>query len=52
METFVAQFLTIAIVHFLAVASPGPDFAVVVKTAFLSAEKRRFIRALGWGSAF
>jgi hypothetical protein len=26
---YVAEFLTVALIHLLAVASPGPDFAVV-----------------------
>lgn len=28
---YVSQFLTVALVHLLAVASPGPDFAIVVR---------------------
>lgn len=29
--TYIEQFFLIAVVHFLAVASPGPDFAIILK---------------------
>jgi len=31
MENYYSEFLTIAVIHFLAVASPGPDFAVTLR---------------------
>ena len=31
MEQYLQEFLVIALVHFLAVASPGPDFAITLK---------------------
>ena len=31
MQQYQSEFLTLAIIHFLAVASPGPDFAIAVR---------------------
>ena len=36
---FISQFLTIAIVHLLAVISPGPDFAMVTRNSLIYSRK-------------
>ena len=43
-------FLTIALVHLLAVASPGPDFAVVVRESVVRGRRAGLFTALGVGS--
>ncbi|MBT3292701.1 LysE family transporter [Candidatus Peregrinibacteria bacterium] len=40
-------FLTIAIIHFLAVASPGPDFAIVVKNGITQSRSSVLWTAFG-----
>jgi RhtB (resistance to homoserine/threonine) family protein len=44
---FLAQFLTVATIHFLAVASPGPDFLVVSKNSVSHSRKIGIMTALG-----
>ena len=44
---YLAQFITIAIVFFLAVVSPGPDFAVVTKNSLLYSRKVGVYTAIG-----
>lgn len=44
------EFLTIAVVHFLAVASPGPDFAIIVKQSLTRGRKNALCTSLGIGS--
>jgi threonine/homoserine/homoserine lactone efflux protein len=44
------EFLTVALIHLLAVASPGPDFAVVVR-ALTHGRRAGMFTALGVGSA-
>ena len=46
-----AEFLTVALIHLLAVASPGPDFAVVVRESVTHGRKAGIWSALGVGSA-
>tara|TARA_B110000438_G_C15797202_1_gene643389 strand:+ start:89 stop:721 length:633 start_codon:yes stop_codon:yes gene_type:complete len=43
------QFITIAIVHFFAVISPGPDFTVVTKQSFLYGRKMAIFTSIGIG---
>jgi len=45
------EFLTVALVHLLAVASPGPDFAVVVRESVTRGQRSGSWTALGIGSA-
>ncbi|KIQ31660.1 MULTISPECIES: LysE family translocator [Pseudomonas syringae group] len=45
------EFLTVALIHLLAVASPGPDFAVVVRESVTHGRKAGTWAALGVGSA-
>lgn len=44
------EFLTVALVHLLAVASPGPDFAVVVRESVTGGQRNGSYTALGVGS--
>jgi len=45
------EFLTVALVHLLAVASPGPDFAVVVRESVTRGQRSGSWTAMGVGSA-
>lgn len=45
------EFLTVALIHLLAVASPGPDFAVVVRESVAHGRRAGTWTALGVGSA-
>ncbi|HXH02408.1 MAG TPA: LysE family transporter [Candidatus Competibacteraceae bacterium] len=45
-----AQFLTVVVVHFLAVASPGPDFAVVLRQSLTLGRRRAVQTSLGVGA--
>lgn len=45
------EFFTVALIHLLAVASPGPDFAVVVRESVAHGRKAGTWAALGVGSA-
>ncbi len=44
---FLSQLLTIATVHLLAVASPGPDFAMVTRNSLVYSRKAGIFTALG-----
>lgn len=44
-HTYAGEFLALALVHFLAVVAPGPDFAVVIRQSV------RFGRAVGMATA-
>ena len=46
-----AEFLTVALIHLLAVASPGPDFAVVVRESVTHGRRAGTWTALGVGTA-
>ncbi len=46
---FLSQLLTIAIVHFLAVVSPGPDFAMVTRNSLVYSRKVGIYTAIGLG---
>ena len=45
------EFLTVALIHLLAVASPGPDFAVVVRESVTHGRRAGLWTALGVGTA-
>jgi len=47
---YLSQFLTIVIVHLLAVASPGPDFAIVVRQSVTYGKKTALWTSLGVGT--
>lgn len=48
---YLQEFLTIAIVHLVAVVSPGPDFAVVVRHSVRYGRTIAIITSLGIGAA-
>lgn len=50
METFYIQFSTIAILHLLAVASPGPDFAIVLKQSLNKGKQEAIKSSIGIGT--
>ena len=47
MLPYLPELVTVALVHFLAVASPGPDFIVVVKNAVSRGRRHGVATALG-----
>ncbi|MEQ9545336.1 MAG: LysE family transporter [Marinobacter sp.] len=49
MQTYWAEFLTVAVVHLLAVASPGPDFAVMIRQALCQSRRNALLCASGIG---
>jgi RhtB (resistance to homoserine/threonine) family protein len=48
---YLTEFLTVALIHLLAVASPGPDFAVVVRESVTHGRKAGTYTAMGVGTA-
>ena len=50
MHPYLSQFITVAAVHLLAVASPGPDFAVVVRQSITHGRNTALWTSLGIGS--
>ncbi|QTH64277.1 LysE family transporter [Psychrosphaera ytuae] len=51
LERYYLEFMTIAIAHLIAVASPGPDFAVVLKNSIKYGRKTALITSVGVGTA-
>jgi RhtB (resistance to homoserine/threonine) family protein len=49
LNSYWAEFLTVAVVHLLAVASPGPDFAVMLRQALCQSRRNALITAFGIG---
>ncbi|MES2820394.1 MAG: LysE family transporter [Pseudomonadota bacterium] len=47
---YLTEFLTVVLIHLLAVASPGPDFAVVVRESVASGRRAGLWTALGVGT--
>ncbi|MGP0174625.1 LysE family transporter [Pseudomonas sp. NCHU5208] len=45
-----SEFLTVALIHLLAVASPGPDFAIVVRESVAHGRRTGVFTALGVGT--
>jgi threonine/homoserine/homoserine lactone efflux protein len=50
-QTYWLEFLTIASVHLLAVASPGPDFAIVLKHSISFGRRAAIMTSIGVGVA-
>lgn len=44
------EFLTVALVHLLAVASPGPDFAIMLRQALCHSRRNALLTATGIGA--
>ncbi|MFL1407569.1 LysE family translocator [Marinobacter sp. M1N3S26] len=51
MSAYWAEFATVAIVHLLAVASPGPDFAIMLRQALCQSRRNALLTAVGIGLA-
>ena len=51
MYQFWPEFLTIALVHLLAVASPGPDFAIVLRHSVQYGRRAAMLTSIGIGVA-
>ena len=51
MHGYWAQFLTVAVAHMLAVASPGPDFAMVLRQSLAHGRRAAIWTSIGIGSA-
>lgn len=49
--TYLDEFLLIAVAHFFAVASPGPDFAVVLKQSVQQGRRNALWTSAGVGAA-
>ena len=49
MHTYWLEFLTVALVHLLAVASPGPDFAIMLRQALTQSRANALLTAGGIG---
>lgn len=50
MNTYWAEFLTVAVAHALAVASPGPDFALVLRQSLAHGRRVAVWASIGIGS--
>lgn len=50
MNNYWPEFFTVALVHLLAVASPGPDFAVMLRQALCQSRKNALLTAFGVGA--
>lgn len=48
--TWLPEFFTIVVVHLLAVASPGPDFAMVLRQSVISGRRTALYTSLGIGA--
>lgn len=49
MHNYWPEFFTVAIVHLLAVASPGPDFAIMLRQALCQSRHNALLTAFGIG---
>jgi len=49
MSNYQAEFLTIAVIHFLAVASPGPDFAITLRQSVVYGRQSALWTSFGIG---
>ena len=48
---YIDEFITIALVHLVAVASPGPDFAIVVRNSVAYGRRIAMFTSIGIGAA-
>ncbi len=49
MQGYWSEFLTVVVVHLLAVASPGPDFAIMIRQALIQTRRNALLSAAGIG---
>ena len=49
MSAYWAEFATVAVVHLLAVASPGPDFAIMIRQGLCQSRRNALLTAMGIG---
>ena len=49
LNQYLPEFITIALVHLLAVASPGPDFAIIVRQSLIYGKSTALWSSLGVG---
>lgn len=47
---YLTEFFTIAVLHALAILSPGPDFAIVIKQSVIYGRRTAILTALGVGA--
>ncbi|MBU3914530.1 LysE family translocator, partial [bacterium] len=47
---YLTEFLTVAVVHLLAVASPGPDFAIVIRQSVRHGKRTAIQTSAGVGT--
>lgn len=47
MKNYWPEFLTVAVVHLLAVASPGPDFAIMIRQALYQSSRNAYLTSIG-----
>ena len=50
MELYISEFLLIATIHFFAVASPGPDFALIIKQSIKYGRRTSCVTSFGIGT--
>ena len=50
MSLYAAEFFSLALIHFLAVVAPGPDFAVTVQQSLVHGRRAGVLTALGIGA--
>lgn len=50
MSLYAAEFFSLALIHFLAVVAPGPDFAVTVQQSLVHGRRAGILTALGIGA--
>src|SRR5699024_12723199 len=50
MNLYAAEFFSLALIHFLAVVAPGPDFAVTVRQSLVHGRRAGILTALGIGA--
>ncbi|MBK1850752.1 MULTISPECIES: LysE family translocator [unclassified Marinobacter] len=50
MNNYWPEFFTVALVHLLAVASPGPDLAVMIRQALCQSRRNALLTAIGIGA--
>jgi len=47
---YLSEFITVAIIHLLAVMSPGPDFVMIMRNSLLYSRKTGIYSAIGLGA--